>query len=366
MKKSLRRIYVSVVVVFLLNVCSIRLIFAENIIHVGVLNIAPYAFQVQGVHQGMAVDLWSRIAAKNGWKFKYVLIDGDIEKLLSGLQDSTLDVVIGGVSVTYERMKVADFSTPYFINRIGVVGLNTSKTFSQMLWVIAANLVDYKFHVLIGLLVFFIFINLLWWFEYGKIKDKKYKSGINDLAWNAFLIFMTKQQVGLYKTWFGRILVAILICASLVVSGLIIAAFSSALTLSLSSKSLNVERADLESRPVAAIKGSFEATLAKELGFQYRFYPNLSQSMDALLEGEVVGVMIDIPTAHYYLKAHNHSNLKIMPFTLNYNEFAFAFKRNSPYLRKFNLSLTELQDRREAKNICEIYIGPQEADLCNL
>lgn len=203
-----------------------------------------------------------------------------------------------------------------------------------------------------------------WRFEYGRKSGKSYLASLSDIIWDGFLIFMTKQQVALYQTWFARLLVAVMLLFSLVVGGLVIAAFSSALTVSLSSKDYRLSY--LNHKPLAVQTHTFSEILARELGLSYLSYPTVQKMIDALLQGNVDGVIMDIPAAHYYLKHHNNLNLTTVPVILTYNEVAFAFQLSSPYVRPFNLSLTKLQDSRQAKNICKIYIGDKEAELCNL
>lgn len=339
-------------------------VYADNTLRVGVYNLTPYAFQENGVFKGMAVDLWERVAKLNGWKYRYVMTEPHSPKLMQALAEKKLDVVIGSISVTYETMKSFDFSRTYLLNPTTVVFPERSTGFLNALGGIFNQLLYYKYHVLMAFVLFVIFINLLWWFEHGRKAQAIYKEKMKDIVWNAFLIVLTKQQVGKYQTWSGRFLVAVMILAALVVGGLMIAAFASALTLSLTPHVYKIS--DIENKPVAVTKNSFIEQLLKENGFQYISYPNRKAETNALVQKKVAGIAMFVPTARYYLREHNDLQLTIAPFVISYNELAFAFQLNSPYTRAFNLSLTYLQDAGDTKKICKTYLGEKEGTLCDL
>lgn len=363
-EKKMKRNYCLIIFILLLHIGLVQSAIADTVLRVGVFRVSPFAFQADGVYTGLAIDLWQTIAEKNGWKYKYVMEDTKADKLLQALQQKKLDVVVGSISVTHKRLKVVDFSRPYYINPMILLVSETPKGFFQVLWSIAKDIFNYRFHLVVAIVVFFIFINLLWWVEKGKKDRKKYREKMKDLIWDSCLIILAKPPAGQYKSWIARLLIVIMMFIALILAGVIIATFSSALTLSLLPHNYTVS--DMEHKPVAVGSHTFQQSLAQDVGLQYLVYPNMQSEIHALLTGEVEGVMMDLPAAHYYLKNHNYLHLTIAPFLISYNEVAFAFQLNSPYTRLFNLTLTAIQDKREAKNICKIYIGEKESDLCNL
>ncbi len=363
MDKKLKRNYIFIALIFLLSVIFIRPSFAEETLRVGVFTIPPFAYQENGIYKGLAIDLWEKIATQNGWKYNYVVADKKALPLLQMLNQKKLDVVIGSISVTHARLALVGFSRSYFVNPMVLLVHEQSGDFFHQLWEIFESIVVYKYYVLIGAIVLFVMTNLLWWFEYGK-KSKRGRIRWRDLIWNTSLTFLTNQLVGDYKNGFARVVAILLLLVAFLFWGLTIAVFSSALTVSMSSsvKSLS----DIGHRPIAVGKNTFQETLAREMGLQYLSYDTFSSEVTALLEGKVEGVMVDMAAAHYYLKLHNSSRLTVTPFVLGYNEVAFGFQLNSPYIRAFNLSLTDLQDKRTMNQLCKIYVGDDEAALCGL
>ena len=61
---------------------------------------------------GYDVIIAKKIAEANGWELEIVKLDWD--SLIPALQAGTVDAVIAGQSVTADRLKQVDFSTPYY------------------------------------------------------------------------------------------------------------------------------------------------------------------------------------------------------------------------------------------------------------
>ena len=74
---------------------------------------------------GYDVIIAKKIAEANGWKLEIVKLDWD--SLIPALQAGTVDAVIAGQSVTADRLKQVDFSTPYYYATIVTLVKNGSK-----------------------------------------------------------------------------------------------------------------------------------------------------------------------------------------------------------------------------------------------
>ncbi|WP_129725989.1 transporter substrate-binding domain-containing protein [Ectobacillus funiculus] len=72
----------------------------------------PFEYQENGQYKGIDIDLINEIAKNQG--FKIELKPMDFGGIIPAMQAKQLDVAIAGMSITDERKKVVDFSTPYF------------------------------------------------------------------------------------------------------------------------------------------------------------------------------------------------------------------------------------------------------------
>jgi glutamine transport system substrate-binding protein len=79
----------------------------------------PFEFKEGNAYKGIDIDLMNAIAKNQG--FKIDLSPMDFGGIIPAMQANQLDVAIAGMSITDERKKVVDFSTPYFNAGLTVV-----------------------------------------------------------------------------------------------------------------------------------------------------------------------------------------------------------------------------------------------------
>ena len=98
---------------------------AAPVLRVGVADGAqPCSYRQQGSWNGMAVELWQRIADEE--KLPYVLVQGQsAATLLAAAQRGELDVAIGCLTVSPERLRSNRFSLPFQETGLGVMTRRT-------------------------------------------------------------------------------------------------------------------------------------------------------------------------------------------------------------------------------------------------
>ncbi|MCM2534331.1 transporter substrate-binding domain-containing protein [Neobacillus pocheonensis] len=79
----------------------------------------PFEFKNRNEYKGIDIELINAIAKNQG--FKIDLSPMDFGGIIPAMQANQLDVAIAGMSITDERKKVVDFSTPYFNAGLTVV-----------------------------------------------------------------------------------------------------------------------------------------------------------------------------------------------------------------------------------------------------
>ncbi|WP_066255395.1 transporter substrate-binding domain-containing protein [Neobacillus drentensis] len=79
----------------------------------------PFEFKEGNDYKGIDIELINAIAKNQG--FKIELTPMDFGGIIPAMQANQLDVAIAGMSITDERKKVVDFSTPYFDAGLTVV-----------------------------------------------------------------------------------------------------------------------------------------------------------------------------------------------------------------------------------------------------
>ncbi|MFJ8071365.1 transporter substrate-binding domain-containing protein [Peribacillus sp. NPDC096447] len=85
----------------------------EKVYKVGVdTTYPPFEFKEGNEYKGIDIELINAIAKDQDFKIK--LSPMDFGGIIPAMQANQLDVAIAGMSITEERKKVVDFSTPYF------------------------------------------------------------------------------------------------------------------------------------------------------------------------------------------------------------------------------------------------------------
>lgn len=86
---------------------------SEKVYKVGVdTTYPPFEFKEGDEYKGIDIELINAIAKKQG--FEIELSPMDFGGIIPAMQANQLDVAIAGMSITDDRKKIVDFSTPYF------------------------------------------------------------------------------------------------------------------------------------------------------------------------------------------------------------------------------------------------------------
>ena len=121
---------------------TIARIMQSGVLKVGVNpRFKPFSFEEDGKRVGVDVDIATLLAEKMGAKLQIVVPDsfGD---LIPMVQSGQIDVVMAGMSITFDRAMAVDFSQPYFNTgltvlankgRLGKLGAGQAKDFDSLI-----------------------------------------------------------------------------------------------------------------------------------------------------------------------------------------------------------------------------------------
>lgn len=102
-------------------------IFTDKVIRVGVNPLfKPFSFEKDGKRVGVDIDIANLLANKLGVTAK-IIVPNSFSELIPMLQADKIDIIIAGMSITFAREKLIDFSTPYFDTGLSIL-LNKAKS----------------------------------------------------------------------------------------------------------------------------------------------------------------------------------------------------------------------------------------------
>jgi polar amino acid transport system substrate-binding protein len=94
---------------------------------VGTKEVPPFAMKnSEGTWTGVSIDLWRQIAAELKRPFEFR--ERDLQGLLDGVADGSLDVAVAALSITTKREEICDFSHPYYVTGLGIAIAPKHKT----------------------------------------------------------------------------------------------------------------------------------------------------------------------------------------------------------------------------------------------
>ena len=102
-------------------------VFTDKVLRVGVNpNFKPFSFEKDGKRIGVDIDIANLLAKKLGVRAQ-IVTPASFSDLIPMLNEGKIDIIMAGMSITFDRAKVVDFSSPYFETGLSIL-LNKAKS----------------------------------------------------------------------------------------------------------------------------------------------------------------------------------------------------------------------------------------------
>lgn len=328
---------------------------------VGVAGNEPFVFSQNSSTKGIAIEIWENMANKKSWNYTYKTFD-NVENALYALNKGELDVVVGPVSITSQRLENMRFSQPFYNSSLAIV----SRVDELTLWQKVKPLFSIKLLFAVGIFLVILAIvgTLLWLAERKRSPDQfplKITDGIGTGMWLAIVTMSTtgygdKAPITLW----GRIIAGSWMIISIIFATSMVAGIASTLTLSSLGTSTISNIEQLSGRKVATIFASPSESFLKEHKARITGSNNLVEAMSKLKDKEVDAVVYDRSQLLYYMKNHKDENLFIAKAEYFKQGYGFAFPEDSKLIYEVNRTLLELAENQETLNIVHHYLDKDE------
>ena len=333
---------------------------------VGVSEGYPFAvFDKAGKPTGIAVDVWEKIAKTHQWTYKYTPYGENVNNAVQAVADGKLDVLIGPISTTHKRMKIVDYTRPFFLNQLGLALKksegNTWQAMDQFLDLILSPF------VLVLIAIWLVIGFTLWWVEKGNNSEvsKKFPQGVFDVLWLSIAGLLSGDMLIKPRTGLGKTLEISWLIVCLLFALSIAATFTSTLTVSLSGQSQTYHSvSQLKGLSFAAIQGRVSVDAIKKADATPVEVTDLTHALVLLERGKVQGVVEDYLILESFLKQHDNPHLFMSTVTLGNDEFAFVTPKGSLLRNTLDLGITEMQGDDSVMGLCQKYLSSEQAKLC--
>lgn len=324
---------------------------------VGVKLAPPFVIADGDGYKGLAIDLWQDAAEDHGWTFQYRKYD--LEGLLNAVRQGKVDVGLGAITATAEREQTMDFAHPITSSGLGVAVRNKGGSG----WLaVAQALISPAFLKVIGLLVLLLLIvGVVVWAlerrgnpdEFGGSKSQGIFSGF----WWA-MVTMTTVGYGdtAPRSVPGRILGMVWMLAALMVVSFFTASITSALTVGKLTSQIT-SASDLGKVKIASIEGSTSGNWLDRNHDKYSKAASLDAALADLDAGKVDAVVYDAPLLRWKIRQRYENDLRVLPFTLERQDYAFALPTGSPLREQIDTSLLKRINSPDWKQRLEKYFG---------
>ena len=299
-----------------------------------------------GKVSGIGSDFWQELSQT--LELDHELIPYSTAKeALEALADGKLDLAIGAISITSERIAKFDFTQPVARDNLTLLLPSSPPT----LWSTIKPFLGWAFLSSLGgiFLCLFIVGNLIWFAERHHNSEQfphSYGKGVTEGMWVALATFTTVGYGDRFPvTLLGRLVAGIWMILSLVVVTSLTAGIATTLAIAFSdqpSQRFNGP-SDLKGARVSTIgKGSAQASWAKFYKARVSETEHLSEAIKLLANGQVDGVVSSRHALEYYLHQHPQAPYQLANFNFGSQSFGIALPLNSPLTRKLNELMLQL------------------------
>ncbi len=355
-----------ILAIFLLTALTVALSFGKGICQenedqklvIGTKPTAPFAMKAEdGSWYGISIELWRTIASDLGLEYRFE--ERDLEGLLEGLEDGSLDMVVSALTINSERETKFDFSHPFYSTGLTIA---SSASGGGGFMKVAEGLLSSQFIRVVGILVLILLITgfLVWAFErkrnaeqFGGGAGKGIGSGF---WWSAVTMTTVGYGDKAPVTIGGRIVALIWMFVAIIIISSFTAAIASALTVSqLEAKIGGPE--DLPRVSVGTIARSTSANYLKDNRINFGTYDTPLDGLKAVADNEIDAFVYDAPILRYLIKENFKGKLKTLPSTFLRQDYGIALANGSPLREDINVVLLREIGQPEWESLLDEYLG---------
>jgi polar amino acid transport system substrate-binding protein len=299
--------------------------------------------RASGKVSGFSVDLINAVAEQmEPPRDVQIVIHENITAHLQAVQTGGVDLGIAATSFTSGRERTLDFSVPFYQGGLGIVTRAAGR--GLHIWDVVTS--PRLLYAALWLLLFLVVCaHIIWLTERGRTDtfDDNWLRGVAQAMWWT-IVTMTTVGYGDFvpRNPLSRLLGILIIVTGIVLFGMAVGIFSSALTVEQLQTDIRVPN-DLRNKPVGVVRNTFSERVLKSRGIQVVRFDNLADVMLASEHGEVVAGVHDVATLRYHVP-RNAPTLTLVGPTFAEHSYGIAFPIGSKLRKQVNIAMLELME----------------------
>lgn len=322
------------------------------------IQVAPPFVLAEGDHyRGLAVELWEEAARANGWRFRYRAYD--LPGLLAAVERGEVDVGVGAITTTAQREQRLDFSHPITSSGLAIA---VRSDWAAGWTAVLRALFSLAFLKIVGVLALVLCaVGLAIWLLERRHNPDQFggppASGVFSGMWWAMVTMTTVGYGDLApRTWAGRLLGGVWMLAALVIVSFFTAAITSALMLGQLTSRIT-EPGDLAGLRIGSVASSTSAAWLEAEHLDRIEAASLRGALRKLADGKLDVVVYDAPLLRWTLRQDIAGRLRVLPITLERQDYAFALPQGSPLREPLDRALLRRIMAPDWKSRTAQYLG---------
>ena len=327
-------------------------------LRVGVYINQPFGYKGKEDYEGFCVNLWKEIAADLGLPFEYLPFPV-LAELVQATSEGKVDVGLGNISITGERLKKVDFTHPYLQGGLQVM-VNEKKesdTFRR-LWQGLRDSGHLKiFTIALGIILLSTILLTFGERHWNKEFPADWPNGLSESFYHVMSITMTgkSSHKGLPGP-FGKILAAIWLAFGVGVVAYITSSVTSVMTVNRLHGVINGPQ-DLPGHRVGTVTGTLSQQYCQEQNLNTTLYANLPDAVKALVKKDIDAIVFDGLTLQWYDNAHPELPITEVGSLFMKKGYGFALPIGNALRHDINRSLLKQQESGFEETLRKQYFG---------
>lgn len=362
--KSLLKIIIYSSLLLLFNSVKLQARQTETIndtLRVGLAGSEPFVFRGEQINEGIAIEIWKKLADRQGWNYSLQPFD-TVDAALQSLQEGSLDAVVGPISITSNRVEDFRFSQPFYNSSLAIVSRLDELSIWDKIQLFFS--IELLFAVIAFLLILAIVGTFFWLAERKKSLDQFPSDPVSGIGSGMWLAIVTMSTTGYGDkapiTLWGRIIAGSWMIISIIFATSMVAGIASTLTLASLDTSTITKVSQLANKKVATISGSPSEVFLKESKARPVGVNNLEEAISRLKNNEVDAIVYDRPQLMYYLKKEENEGLFLANAEYYKQGYGFAFPLEGSLVYDTNRALLELAEDQETEVIIDNYLKRED------